>query len=110
MYIKELVKTFEEITSSKYPELNNRKLKELLKVSLEEKKYDLQDQTFIETILKEDNEELKNSFIEVLDTKISNEAEKVHFEKEVVKIFIISLEHMVDYYYTSAISKHFSST
>ena len=45
-----------------------------------------------------------------------SDAEKEEFlksdeiKKEAIRIFIASLEHMINYYHTSMIGKHFSST
>ena len=118
MYIDELIVVFEKALSD-FPELNNSEVIHLLKEGLEAKNYDLQDEGLIEAILREDKDDLVESFVEsfekqlqVLDENISR-AELLNREdikKEAINIFITSLEHLINYYYNNVIGKHFSST
>ncbi|MCZ6639594.1 MAG: hypothetical protein V3R67_01225 [Thermodesulfobacteriota bacterium] len=118
MYIDELILTFEKAVSN-FPELNNGEVLDLLRASIVAKKYDLQDEGLIEAVLREDKKDLIESFEESFektledldeDVAISELLKRDDIKKEAIKIFITSLEHLIDYYYNNIIGKHFSST
>lgn len=108
MYVDELVEVFEKAVSS-IPQLSGGDVLISLKASIEEKKYDLQDQGLIEAILREDRHELVQSLMEGLEeVDFSKNGDEI--KKEAIEIFIASLEHLINYYYNNVIGKHFSST
>lgn len=108
MYIEDLVIVFEQAVSD-YPELQNTEVIEFLRISIESKKYDLQDEGLIEAILREDKHELVDSLQQGLN-KIDNIQDTDEIKKEAIDIYIASLEHLINYYYNNVIGKHFSST
>jgi len=108
MYIEDLVIVFEQAVSD-YPELKNREVIEFLKVSIEAKKYDLQDEGLIEAIIREDKHELVDSLQQGLN-ELDNLKEADDIKNEAINIYIASLEHLINYYYNKVIGKHFSST
>ena len=117
-YIDELVQLFdaslEGVTGVGSPALSGDLRAELLA-----RKYDLQDEGFIEVILRDDRKDLKQSFTGAMNGmlgRLSSDSEREEFlkgdeiKKEAIRIFIASLEHMINYYHTSMIGRHFSST
>jgi len=114
MYIDDLISVFKDITKDDFPELNSVEFLNKLKHSLEKKKYDLQDQTIIERILKEDLESFSESFSELLESSIPAGEERISFfndessEQKVIEFYIKSVEHSIDYFYNDIISKQFS--
>lgn len=108
MYIDHLVEVFEKVVTD-YPELNNNETIALLKQAIEAKKYDLQDEGLIEAILREDKKDLAVPLQEALENKSLN-LDNEDIKKEAIKIFIASLEHLINYYYNNVIGKHFSSS
>ena len=114
MYIDDLIISFRNITQENYPELNTDNFLNELKTSIENKKYDLQDQTLIERILKEDIESFSESFAELLESTITAADDRsAFFENEnggntVIQLFIKSVEHSIDYFYNDIINKQFS--
>ena len=116
MYIEDLLKLFEETVEDNYPELINSEFISSLSMAISAKKYDVQDQALIETILKEDRETFSEEFSETFTSRIEKESDKNSFinseegRKEIIDLFIKSIEYMVDFYYNNIISKQFSST
>ena len=115
MYIEDLINTFEEITENIFPELNKEPIKEQLKIHILNKKYDTQDQTLIEAFLEQDKSSFVDSFTDSLNDKLDNNYPENYLstkegQKTALEIYVKSVEHMIDYYYNSLISKHFSST
>jgi len=117
-YIEELIVVFEGSVSN-YPELGGSQVRDELRLSIEAKKYDLQDQGLIEAILKDDREDLSAGLIETLDHILSNleeGASKADYlaseeaKKEAINTYITSLEHLINLYYNNIIGKQFSST
>ena len=118
MYIDELLLVFEKAVSD-FPELNNQEVIDLLREGLIAKKYDLQDEGLIEAILREEEKDMIESFVESFEKKIESLDEgvsrseflnRVEIKKEAISIYIASLEHLINYYYNNVIGKHFSST
>lgn len=118
MYIEELLALFDTAAAG-FPALESGRVKEELRRAIEGRKYDLQDVALIEAILKQDRNDLVESFSaaygSILDG-LNDEAARTEFldsggaEKEAIRIYIASLEHLINYYHTSLIGKHFSST
>ncbi|MCL4243589.1 MAG: hypothetical protein KJ002_00400 [Candidatus Dadabacteria bacterium] len=117
-YVDELVQVFEGAIVE-IPGLGSPALKDELRTEVIARKYDLQDEGFIEVILRDDRKDLAGSFTEAMNGilgRLSSDAEREEFlksdeiKKEAIRIFIASLEHMINYYHTSMIGKHFSST
>lgn len=83
-----------------------------LSKKLQSNKLDLQDITLVEIMLKEDRDEFENEIVALLKGSQLNEQESITEEciEETVILFIQSLEHSIDYYYNTIISKHFSSS
>jgi len=108
MYIEELIIVFKQAVAD-FPELNNIEVIEFLKVSIEKKNYDLQDEGLIEAILREDKHELVDSLKQGL-SDLDNLGDNQDIKKEAIQIYIASLEHLINYYYNNVIGKHFSST
>ncbi len=113
MYIDELIELF-GTASEKFPALGTDFAKEELRRAIEGRRYDLQDEALIEAILRQDSRDLIESFTEAYASLIGgNEngyADSEEALKEAIRIYIASLEHMINYYHTSLIGKHFSST
>ena len=105
MYIDDLVETFQKAVVD-FPELNSEELLRSLRLGIEAKKYDLQDEGLIEAILREDKHEL----IDSLKQGLNDLQDTDDIKKEAINIFIASLEHLINYYYNNVIGKHFSST
>ncbi len=117
-YIDELVQVFEGALEE-IPGLGAPALSDKLRAEIISRKYDLQDEGFIEAILKQDKKDLAGSFTDAMKdiiAKLPSDGEREEFlksdeiKKEAIRIFIASLEHMINYYHTSMIGKHFSST
>ena len=114
MYIEELLTTFRNITKANYPELNTEDFLNDLKSEIEKKKFDLQDQTIIENILRGDIESFSESFLEILETTVADSGDKHSFfnnendQHKVILLFIKSVEHSIDYFYNDIISKQLS--
>ena len=116
MYIDELIEAFESAVKDSYPELINSELISNISQHIKNKKFDIQDQTLIETFLKEDLDHFKESFSDSLNKHIGGiEDSSTYLNSEeghsnVIQLYIKSIENMIDYYYNSIISKQFSST
>ena len=117
-YIDELVQFFEGAVEG-FPGLGSPALLDELRAELLARKYDLQDEGFIEVILRDDGKDLAVSFTDALNGLVGRllsdgEREELlkgdKIKKEAIRIFIASLEHMINYYHTSMIGRHFSST
>lgn len=108
MYIEDLIEVFKEVVSE-HPELNNDDVLGLLRTDINAKKYDLQDEGLIEAILREDKKDLIEPLEEWLKD-IGSDFSSEDIKKEAIKIFIASLEHLINYYYNNVIGKHFSSS
>ena len=108
MYIDHLLEVFKSVVS-KYSKLNDDNILEILKEEIEAKKYDLQDQGLIEAILREDKKDLVEPLEDFLNDN-NSELNNQDIKKEAIKIFIASLEHLINYYYNNVIGKHFSSS
>lgn len=118
MYIEELIDLFGTAAAG-FPALKSERVTEELRLAIEGRKYDLQDESLIEVILKQDRNDLIESFTDAyvsILNGLGDEAARTEFldgggaEKEAIRIFIASLEHLINYYHTSLIGKHFSST
>jgi hypothetical protein len=118
MYIEELIRLFDTAAGA-FPVLGTDSAKEELRRAIEGRRYDLQDEALIEAILKQDTRDLVDSFTEAYashlhgskrDTAEAEHADGDASVKEAVRIYLASLEHMINYYHTSLIGKHFSST
>lgn len=117
MYVDDLLGLFDTALES-FPELKRESVRAELRRAIEDRKYDLQDESMIEAILKQDGPELLDSFVSAYGSileGLGNDESKSEFldgdaVKEAIRIFIASLEHLINYYHTSLIGKHFSST
>lgn len=118
MYIDELIGLFEGAAGA-FPGLSSPALLDELRAELAARKYDLQDQALIEVILKDDAEDLTGSFTAAMAKtadKFGEGSQRQEFlsgeeaKKEAIRIFIASLEHLINFYHSSLIGKHFSST
>ena len=116
MYIDDLINTFKEIAEKDIPELNTESFIELLVDEIKKNKYDIQDQTFIETALSDDKESFVDSFSDLFDNmikEVENRKEYLSSEDgitEVKNIFIKNVDYTVDFFYNAIISKQFSDT
>lgn len=116
MYLDDLIKTYKEIAMVKIPELNTEDFVQHLSDEIKKKKYDVQDQTFIENALKDDKESFIETFDEMLDKKLSefeNEKEFIlsdHGKTFVIESFLKTIDYTVDLFYNAIISKQFSDT
>ena len=116
MCVDDLLKLFEDATSGYgIPDLSG--IKNDLRLGIDSRKYDLQDEAMIETILREDRDELLESITgaidRLLDVQDIDAREYLSTEegkREAVRAYITSLEHMINFYYNSLVGKHFSST
>jgi len=114
MCIDELIELL-ATASGRFPLLGTDSAKEELRRAIEDRRYDLQDEALIEAILKQDSRDLIESFTEAYashlrDAAGAGSADGDAAVKDAVRIYIASLEHMINYYHTSLIGKHFSST
>lgn len=118
MHLEDLVTLFESASES-FPQLRNERTRDELRHAIRNKRYDLQDKALIEAILKDDSEELSDSFTSTLQKMVENLDEDKDMDeylssaegrREAVGIYIASLEHLINFYYNSLVGKHFSST
>lgn len=118
MYVDDLLRLFDTAVES-FPELRTDRVRADLRSAIEDRRYDLQDESMIEVILKQDSRELLDSFASIYESALSgfdDDALRAEFKdgdgaiKEAIRIYIASLEHVINYYHTSLIGKHFSST
>ena len=114
--MEELFRVFEEIARENFPELDLEKFFPELREQIEKKKFDLQDESLLETALRDDRDTFKDSFLEMLEERAAREdSGKTFFlsdkgRKEAVSILITNAEHTIDYYYNTIIGKHFSAS
>lgn len=115
-YLEILELTFREIAEEKAPELNKDSFVNELSEEIKKKKYDVQDQTFIETALKDDKESFIETFNELLGTVLKDVEKPGEYlksqegKKAVMEIYIKNIEYTVDLFYNAIISKQFSET
>jgi hypothetical protein len=118
MYVEDLLRVFDTAAAG-FPALQRERVRDELRRAIESKKYDLQDEALIEAIIRQDSRDLIESFAEAYDSVlkgfVSESARKEYLDgdeasKEAIRIYIASLEHLINYYHTSLIGKHFSST
>ncbi|MGI9534780.1 MAG: hypothetical protein ACR2NW_07500 [Thermodesulfobacteriota bacterium] len=116
MYIDELITVFESTLKENYPEPVNSELTSNLSMAISNKKYDVQDQALIETVLREDRDSFTEEFSDTLKTRLDLEKNLSAFinsedgQTEIINLFLKSIEHIIDYYYNNIISKQFSSS
>ncbi len=116
MYLDDLTNTFKEVAALKLPELKNDGFIQNLSDEIKKKKYDIQDQTFIETALKDDKESFIETFEEIIDKKLNefeNRKEFVlsdHGKSFVTETYLRTIDYTVDLFYNAIISKQFSET
>ena len=110
-----LLDIFEKTLRNNYPGIPVSNMKPQLKQSLEGRKYDTQDEAIIESILKDKENPLEESFVENLQLYMSNkiESESDLFktrerQEEIVELFIFNLEKLIDYFYNALLNKHFT--
>lgn len=114
--MEELFRVFEEIARENFPELDLGKFSIVLSEEIKKKKYDLQDETLLETALRDDRDLFKDSFLAMLEERAAREdSGKAFFlsdkgREEAVSILIANAEHTIDYYYNTIIGKHFSAS
>ncbi len=80
-------------------------------IAVKNKKYDIQDMTIIEAVLKEDRDSLKESFIEGFSNyeKSAGSADwNAEKSAKAIEIFLASLDGLVNYYYSNTIAGQFS--
>lgn len=106
-YYKEIEKVFESALRKASIEPTDGYFHEL-RSEFKKRNYDIQDITFIKFVLKNDRGDLEKTLVETPENAIDykNETEQI---KGTVRLFIQSLEHLINYYYNIAITKHFSS-
>ena len=117
MYIDDLTDIFIR-ASAEYGGLLQDGLLQELRGAIEEKKYDPQDEGIIEAIIKDDEDELIDSFRQALDNIISGledtrTEEYLRTEeakKEAIYVYIASLEKLINLYNNGLIGRHFSAT
>lgn len=94
-------------------------IKDYLAKNIESKKYDLQDQALIEAIINDSERQFLNSLLENYSEMIKSfkdkngsvaETDPDILRVEIVAIFIKNLEYYIDYFYTSLLNKHFTSS
>lgn len=116
MYLEYLIITYKEFAEVKIPELHTEDFIYELSEEIKKKKYDLQDQTFIENALKDDKESFIETFNELLDKKLSefeNRKELIlsdHGKTFVIESYLKTIDYTVDLFYNAIISKQFSQT
>ena len=114
--MEELLRVFEEIARENFPELDLEKFLPALREEIKKKKYDLQDETLLETALRDDRNTFKDSFLEMLEERASREDGGKAFllsdegRDETISILMTNVEHTIDYYYNTIIGKHFSAS
>ena len=116
MYLELIKDAFIQIAEKSIPELNNEEFISRILQAVEKNKYDVQDQTFIETSLKDDKESFIESFIELFEKNISKIEDHHDYlnseegQSEVISLFSKSVDYTVDFCYNAIISKQFSQT
>lgn len=116
IYIEELIKIFETCLKENYKGCVTTTLISSLSTAITNRKYDAQDQALIEIALKNDRETFVESVSETLKLILDKKADIAVFinsekgQQEIINLFLKSLEHTIDFYYNSIISKQFSST
>lgn len=114
--MEELLCVFGEIARENFPELDLEKFSLALREEIKKKKYDLQDETLLETALRDERDTFKDSFLEMLGEKAAREGSGKAFilsergRREAISILITNTEHTIDYYYNTVIGKHFSAS
>lgn len=114
MYMDEITNLFESALK-KTKIKNHGPYKERLRIELNKKKYDTQDKSLMEILLKEDSDEFRDGYIQLLNESVLNRKDIENYLdteeciEETVNLYLQSLEHSIDYYYNSIIAKHFSS-
>ena len=114
--MEELLRVFEEIAKENFPELDLEKFSLVLREEIKKKKYDLQDETLLETALRDERETFKDSFLEMLEERAAHEGGGKAFilsergRDEASSILTTNTEHTIDYYYNTIIGKHFSAS
>jgi len=114
--MEELLRVFEEIAKENFPELDLEKFLPALREEIKKKKYDLQDETLLETALRDDRSSFKNSFLDMLEERAAREQSGKTFilsdkgRDEAISMLIATAEHTIDYYYNTIIGKHFSAS
>ena len=114
--MEELLRVFEEIARENFPELDLEKFSVALRMEIEKKKYDLQDEALLETALRDDRSTFKDSFLEMLEERAAREQSGKDFilsdkgRGEAISILMTNAEHTIDYYYNTIIGKHFSAS
>jgi hypothetical protein len=109
MYVEELIQLFDTAAAG-FPALQSERAREELRRAIDGRKYDLQDEALIEAIVRQDSRDLVESFTEAYGSLSGGLQDGDEAVKEAIRIYIASLEHLINYYHTSLIGKHFSST
>ncbi|MEW6143882.1 MAG: hypothetical protein AB1598_02575 [Thermodesulfobacteriota bacterium] len=109
MYVEELLRVF-DTAAADFPALGTERAREELRRAIEGRKYDLQDEALIEVIVRQDSRDLVESFTEAYGALSGGLEDGDEAVKEAIRVYIASLEHLINYYHTSLIGKHFSST
>lgn len=116
IYLELLIETFREAAEKSVPELNHDDFIELLLDEIKKIKYDVQDQTFIETSLNDDRESFIESFSELITSSMNNVDDRVKYldsekgKSDVITCYIKSINYTIDFCYNAIISKQFSDT
>ncbi|NIP29937.1 MAG: hypothetical protein GTO02_06765 [Candidatus Dadabacteria bacterium] len=116
MSIDILIATFREIAEQTIPELNTNSFIQTLSEEIRKNKYDIQDQTFIETSLGDDRASFVESFIDLFEKHIQEVEDRILYldsnegKAEVITLFIKNIDYTVDFCYNAIISKQFSQT
>ncbi len=78
--------------------------------AIAKKKYDVQDTTIIEAVLKEELDALKESFVESFGNREESAESEWGAEKSAraVEIFCLRLDTLINYYYSNTIAGQFS--
>lgn len=113
-YTEQLLKIFEVSLKENCPESLKTDLTSNFLAAITDRKYDVQDQALIEAVLKDDRDSLAESFSAALQLRLETETSEFlnseEGKQEIINLFLKSLEHTIDLYYNSVISKQFSST
>ncbi|MGI9553577.1 MAG: hypothetical protein ACR2NC_01525 [Thermodesulfobacteriota bacterium] len=116
MYIDDLIKVFESTLKENCHEPVNSELISNLSMAINAKKFDVQDQALIETVLREDKDSFTEEFSNTLKARLDLEENLPGFinseegQAEIINLYIKSIEYIIDFYYNNIISKQFSST
>ncbi len=116
IYTEELINIFETSLKENYKGSVTKELISRLLAAITNRKYDAQDQALIEIALNNDRENFAESVSENLKLILDKKADASVFirseegQQEIIDLFLKSLEHTIDFYYNSIISKQFSST